>query len=157
MVSVSGRMSRVSQAVLPLLPAEACSVGPSAGLLEGPEGGVVFVFGWATYSYAAADEVGRRLAAVQLVGSKIATSAEVVITQGARLPQVGLLLALPALEATGLLEVAGQTYGPMRNGFYGLRVTLLMAVFMALLREPRAEGATRLHPVDLGRLLGADR
>ena len=287
----------MSQAVLPFLPAEARSVGPSAGLLEGPEGGVVFVFGWATYSYATEDEAGRRLAAVQLVGSKIATSAEVasafgvsgvtlwtwrrdyaaagvagllrtrsgpkgpikltealktrvveldasgatlatiaaqtgvstatvrvalgrvgpaepiiepepasdpvsdpagavegdepadagqadlvvlarpvprrtervaarfgelveapvVITQGARLPQVGLLLALPALEATGLLEVSEQTYGPMRNGFYGLRITLLMAVFMALLREPRAEGATRLHPVDLGRLLGSDR
>src|SRR5665647_3333251 len=29
-------MSRVSQPVLELLPAEACSVGPSAGLLEGP-------------------------------------------------------------------------------------------------------------------------
>src|SRR5664279_798653 len=42
----------------------------------------------------------------------------------------------------------------MRNG---LRVTLLMGVFMALLPEPRAEGATRLRPTDLGRLLGVDR
>jgi len=32
-----------------------------------------------------------------------------------------------------------------------------MGVFMALLREPRAEGATRLRPQDLGRLLGLDR
>ena len=83
--------------------------------------------------------------------------APVVITEGAHLPQVGLLLALPALEATGLLAVAEQTYGPMRPGFYGLRVTVLMGVFMALLREPRAEGATRLSPPDLGRLLGLDR
>lgn len=45
----------------------------------------------------------------------------------------------------------------MRNGFYGLRVTSLMGMFKALLREPRAEGATRLRPVDLGRLLGLDR
>ena len=80
-----------------------------------------------------------------------------MITEGAHLPQVGLLLALPALEATGLLQVAEETYGPMRHGFYGLRVTLLMGVFMALLREPRAEGATRLRPTDLGRLLGVDR
>ena len=72
----------MSQAVLPFLPAEARSVGPSAGLLEGPEGGVVFVFGWATYSYATEDEAGRRLAAVQLVGSKIATSAEVASAFG---------------------------------------------------------------------------
>jgi transposase len=305
-------MRRVGQPVLPFLPAEARSVGPSAGLLEGPDGGVVFVFGLATYTYAADDTAGRRLAAVQLVTTKAASVAEVasafgvnpgtvwrwkiafteagvlglaaerpgprgpsklteelrariveldaagstldniaeltgvstatvrvalgrvtprrsepaepaepaaaevetfehsdehsdehqgerpgvdgvesgteataglevlarpvprtaerraarfglldqapvVITEGAHLPQVGLLLALPALEATGLLDVAEKTYGPMRNGFYGLRVTLLMGVFMALLREPRAEGATRLRPMDLGRLLGLDR
>ncbi len=65
----------------------------------------------------------------------------------------GLLLALPGLEMTGLLDVACDTFPPMRKGFYGLRVTLLMGVFMALLREPRAEGATRLRPVDLNRLL----
>lgn len=68
-----------------------------------------------------------------------------------------MLLALPTLEATGLLEVAGRVLPPMRKGFYGLRATLLMGVFMALLREPRAQGATRLAPADLGRLLGLDR
>ncbi len=289
----------MSQPVLPMLPAQARSIGASAGLLEGPEGGVVFVFGLATFSYAAGDETGRRLAAVQLVKSKIASSVEVaagfgvsgvtlwkwgrdytaggvagllrarsgpkgptkltealkariveldatgltllkiaarvgvstatvrvalgrvspepasepvsltdpfddgdhdghdghdgevavaevadlvvlaapvprtaervaarfgdlteapvVITEGAHLPQVGLLLGLPALEMTGLLEVAGEVLPPMSKGFYGLRVTLLMAVFMSLLREPRAEGATRLRPADLGRVLGLDR
>jgi len=288
----------VSQPVLPMLPAQARSIGGSAGLLEGPDGGVVFVFGLATFSYAASDEAGRRLAAVQLVASKIATSldvasafgvsgvtlwkwgrdytrggvaglmrartgpkgpikltaalaarivgldatgltllhiaaqtgvstatvrvalgrvgpvaeptlepvpssdavvattdqddeaddadedvadlvvlaapvartaervaarfgdlreAPVVITQGAQLPLAGLLLALPALEMTGLLEVAASVFTPMKKGFYGLRVVLLMGVFMALLREPRAEGATRLRPADLGRLLGLDR
>ena len=75
--------------------------------------------------------------------------APVVITQGAQLPQVGVLLGLPALEATGLLQVAEGVYGPMRNGFCGLRVTLLMGVFLALLRERRAEGATQLPPTDL--------
>jgi prepilin-type processing-associated H-X9-DG protein len=292
-------MGRVSQPVLPLLPAQARSLGPSAGLLEGPDGGVVFVFGLATFDYAATDAAGRRLAAVQLVRRKFATATEVasafavsqatlwrwvgsfqtdgvpglvrdapgpkgpskltdalaaqivalqqeglsllkiaartgvstatvrvalgrvtartrqpvqepveqpsdpevvedddaedddednvvaelvvlaspvartaervaarfgdlveapvLITEGAQLPQVGLLLALPALEMTGLLTVAGEVFGPMRKGFYGLRVTLLMGVFMALLREPRAEGATRLRPADLGRVLGLDR
>jgi len=85
------------------------------------------------------------------------TEAPVLITQGAHLPLVGLLLALPALEMTGLLDVARQTFPPMRKGFYGLRVIFLMGVFMALLREPRAEAATRLRPADLGRLLGLDR
>ena len=83
--------------------------------------------------------------------------APVVLTEGARLPLAGLLLALPALEMTGLLTVAGEVFTPMRKGFYGLRVTLLMGVFMALLRQPRAEGATRMPPADLGRVLGLDR
>jgi transposase-like protein len=280
-------MSRVNQPVLSLLPARARSVGPSAGLLEGPDGGVVFVFGLATFSYARADQAGRRLAAVQLVTTKIASVAEVasafgvneatlwrwkrafaaggvvglvrerpgprrpsklttslvarivkldatgltleqlaaaagvstatvrvalgrvtprgqapvepdvavdeprddagdadlvvlappvprtadrvaarfgdlveapvVITEGAQLPLAGLLLALPALEMTGLLPVAVEVFPPMRKGFYGLRATLLMGVFLALLREPRAEAATRIRPADLGRLLGLDR
>jgi transposase-like protein len=297
-------MSRVSQPVLPLLPEAARPVGASAGLLEGPDGGVVFVFGLATFAYDADDEVGRRLAAVQLVATKVATAVEtaaafgvttvtlwrwgqdfgrdgvtglvpgrtgpkgpikltdslaeeirrldaeglslrqiagrtsvstatvrvalgrvpargsrseqrtvqvpagdapaenvdteapadagadteaagtelavlpapvpraaeraaaragelieapVVFTPGAHLPLVGLLLALPGLEATGLLGAAEAVFGAMRAGFYGLRATLLTGVFLALLREPRAEGATRVNPADLGRLLGLDR
>ncbi len=300
MVNTGVGVRRVGQSVLPFVPGEARSVGPSAGLVEGPDGGVVFVFGMATYTYAAGDEAGRRLAAVQLVTTRAALAAEVasafgvnpgtvwrwktafidqgvlglvaerrgprgpskltdevraliveldavgstlasiaercgvstatvrvalgrvaqrgpepaegvaaepesvdeltdvedghvvakgggdsdlvvladpvprtaervwasfglldqaavVITEGARLPQVGVLLSLPGLEVTGLLEVAEDTYGRMRNGFYGLRSVLLMGVFMALLREPRAEGATRLPPADLGRVLGLDR
>src|SRR5450756_2700697 len=82
MSSTAGRMGRVSQPVLPLQPAEARSVGPSAGLLEGPGGGVVFIFGLATFSYGPADEVGRRLAAVQLVAIRIATSQEVAAAFG---------------------------------------------------------------------------
>jgi len=289
MTSTAGRMGRVSQPVLPLQPAQARSIGPSAGLFEGPDGGVVFIFGLATFSYGPADEVGRRLAAVQLVTTKIATSQEVaaafsvsgvtlwtwrrdfaaggvlalvrartgpkgpikltapvaarvavldgagttlakiaaltgvstatvrvalgrvtprdqvpvepdidpdvavdepednaevddlvvlaapeprtaervaarfgdlveapvVITEGAQLPLAGLLLALPALEMTGLLPVAAEVFPPMRKGFYGLRAVLLMGVFLALLREPRAEAATRIRPADLGRVLGS--
>ena len=305
-------MVPVTQPVLPLLPAQARSIGASAGLLEGPDGGVVLVFGLATFNYASGDEAGRRLAAVQLVTTKIAfatdvagafgvsqatlwrwagafaqggvlalvperpgprrpskltkdltarivaleatgltllqiaartdvstatvrvalgrvapriaaqpverltapraavavddaepvidddrdddrdhdgdhdaatvaelvvltapvprtleraaartgelVEAPVVITQGAHLPLAGLLLTLPGLEMTGLLPVvAEQVLPPMSKGFYGLRATLLMGVVMALLREPRAEGTTRLRPADLGRLLGLDR
>jgi transposase len=83
--------------------------------------------------------------------------AEPVFTTGAKLPRAGLWLILPTLAATGLLEAAGQVYGRMRNGFYGLSATLLMLVFLALAREPRAEGATRIRPQDVGRLLGLDR
>lgn len=56
----------MTQPVLPLLPAKARSIGPSAGLLEGLDGGgAVLVFGLVTFNYVAGDDAGRRLAAVQ--------------------------------------------------------------------------------------------
>jgi len=83
--------------------------------------------------------------------------AKPVFTEGAGLPRLGALLILPALEATGLIDAAHEVYRHMRNGFYGLTSTILTMVFLALAREPRAEGATRIPPADLGRLLGLDR
>jgi len=83
--------------------------------------------------------------------------AEPVFAPGARYPLAGLLLALPALEATGLLAAARQVYGRLKDGFYGLGATLLTVVFLALAGEPRAEGATRVPPAALGRVLGLDR
>jgi Transposase protein/Helix-turn-helix domain len=83
--------------------------------------------------------------------------AEPVFVPGARYPLAGLLLALPALEATGLLAEARQVYGRLKDGFYGLAATLLTLAFLALAGEPRAEGATRVPPAALGRVLGLDR
>ena len=80
-----------------------------------------------------------------------------VFTPGARYPLAGLLLAVPALEDTGLLDAARQVYGRLKDGFYGLTATLLTLVFLALAGEPRAEGATRVPPGALGRVLGLDR
>ncbi len=80
-----------------------------------------------------------------------------VFAPGARYPLAGLLLALPALQATGLLACARQVYDGLRNGFYHLDATLLTLVFLALAGEPRAEGATRVPPASLGRVLGLDR
>ena len=83
--------------------------------------------------------------------------AEPVFTAGSRYPLAGLLLALPALEAAGLLDAATEVYGRLKDGFYGLTATLLTLVFLALAGEPRAEGATRVPPAALGRVLGLDR
>jgi lambda repressor-like predicted transcriptional regulator len=80
-----------------------------------------------------------------------------VFTPGARYPLAGLLLALPALEGTGLLDAAREVYGRLKDGFYGLTATMLTVVFLALAGEPRAEGATRVPPAALGRVLGLDR
>src|SRR6266704_3130114 len=80
-----------------------------------------------------------------------------VFTAGARYPLAGLLLALPALERADLLACAKATYGRLRNGFCGLGVMLVFLVFLALLREPRAEGATRIDIAAVGRVLGPGR
>src|SRR5258708_175310 len=98
-------------------------------------------------------DAGRALARFGVLGEGAAP----VFTPGARYPLAGLLLAMPALEQAGLLTCARAVYGRMRNGFYGLQAMLILLVFLALLREPRAEGATRISPAALGRVLGLDR
>ncbi len=69
----------------------------------------------------------------------------------------GSLLALPAMLELGLLEVGEKVYGSLRNGFYGLRSTLLCLGFMALLRIRNPERMQFEAPGELGTLLGLDR
>jgi transposase len=83
--------------------------------------------------------------------------ADPVFTPAARVPLAGLLLAIPALEATGLLSCATTVFGCLPNGFYGLDTMLLEGVLRALAGQPRAEGATRVDPHALGQVLGLDR
>ena len=80
-----------------------------------------------------------------------------VFAGGARYPLAGLLLALPALQQAGLLAAARQVYGRLKDGFYGLELVLVTCVLLALLRQPRAEGAAQVAPAALGRVLGLDR
>ena len=80
-----------------------------------------------------------------------------VICEGASLPLAGALVILPALAATGLLDAMDTVFKPAKAAFYGMRSLVLTLVFASLVGEPRAEGLTRLNPVDLGRLLGLDR
>jgi hypothetical protein len=68
----------------------------------------------------------------------------------------GAFLALPALLELGLLEAAA-VYGRLKNGFYGLRSTLLCLAFMALLRIRTPERIQFEPPGELGVLLGLDR
>ena len=72
--------------------------------------------------------------------------ADPVFAPGARYPLAGLLLALPPLAGTGLIDAAREVYGRLRNGYYGLAATLLTLVFLALAGEPRAEGASPVRP-----------
>ena len=69
----------------------------------------------------------------------------------------GALLTLPALVALGLLDAGERTYGTLKQGFYGLRATLLCLAFMALLRIRTPEQLQGQPPGELGILLGLDR
>jgi hypothetical protein len=93
----------------------------------------------------------------ELAAAGLLAGAPPLICEGAGLPFVGALLVLPALAATGLLDAAEKVLGLPRAAFYSLRSLLLALVFLSLLGEPRAEGATRVDPVAIGRLLGLDR
>ena len=62
---------------LPLVPSGASRLNEAASLAEDEDGGVVFVWGLATMSFAATDLIARRLAAVQLVETGTAKPGEV--------------------------------------------------------------------------------
>lgn len=73
------------------------------------------------------------------------------------LPRAGVLLAIPALVASGLLATAEKIYGSLGPAFYGLRTTLVAYVLLALLRIPRPETLKEYPPGELGRIVGLDR
>jgi hypothetical protein len=146
--SVRNALGRVASGGRPAAGAAEDSAGRDAGDGDAGQGAVVPVL---------PDPVPRdgerALARWGLLGE----GAVPVFAPGARYPLAGLLLALPALEAAGLLAAAREVYGRLKDGFYGLTATLLTVVFLALAGEPRAEGATRVPPAALGRVLGLDR
>ena len=76
---------------------------------------------------------------------------------GEHVPRVGVLLALPAIAQSGVVDTAREVYGSIGPAFYGLRTTIVALVFLALLRIKRPEALKEHAPRDLGRLLGLDR
>ena len=77
--------------------------------------------------------------------------------EGASIPGVGVLLALPCLVESGLFRISRKLYGEIGPAFYGLRTTLLTLLLMALLRIKRPEHLKERDPAAFGRLLGLDR
>jgi transposase len=77
--------------------------------------------------------------------------------EGFSVPCVGVLLALPCLIESGLLQISRKLYGHIGPAFYGLRTTLLTFLLMALLRIKRPEHLKEQDPAAFGRLLGLDR
>ena len=74
-----------------------------------------------------------------------------------RVPRAGVLLAIPPLVHSGVIECAREVYGEIGPAFYGLRTSIVALVLLALLRIKRPEALKEHSPDDLGRLLGLDR
>src|SRR5437660_5635001 len=71
-------------------------------------------------------------------------------------PQGGVLLALPALLATGLLRFTEQFYA-LPKGFYGIDSIFLLLALMALAGLTSLEQLRYVAPGEWGNLLGLDR
>lgn len=77
--------------------------------------------------------------------------------EGRRVPGAGVLLAVPAILDTGVLDCARDVYGSIGPAFFGLRTSVVALVLFALLRIKRPEALKERSPEDLGRILGLDR
>ena len=102
------------------------------------------------------DPADRRVDRVLAYLGLIADAAP-LFRSAARVPRAGVLLALPALADSGVLDCAREIYGSIGPAFYGLRTTLVTLLLMALLRIKRPEALKEHPPEDLGRVLGLDR
>jgi transposase len=73
------------------------------------------------------------------------------------LRQAGVLLAIPLLVNSGLLEVFFTVYDSLGPAFYGLRTTVVVLFVSSLLRIKRPEHFKEYNPCELGHILGLDR
>ena len=71
-------------------------------------------------------------------------------------PNGGVLFALPALLAVGLLKTTGRFF-ELPKGYYGLESLFLLLAFMALARLKSIESLRYCSPGEWGKLLGLDR
>jgi hypothetical protein len=71
-------------------------------------------------------------------------------------PEGGVLCALPALLANGLLSGIGKLF-TMSEGFYPIETIFLLLALMALARIPSLEALRYVVPGEWGKLLGLDR
>jgi len=93
----------------------------------------------------------------QLAHLGLLDDAAPIFRDGAQVPGVGVLLAIPALVESGLFRICRKLYGEIGPAFYGLRTSLLTLLLMALLRIQRPEHLKEQDPAAFGRLLGLDR
>lgn len=95
---------------LPLVPASSVQINDAVALCEDAEGGMVFFWGMATFSWSADDLCGRRLAAVQLIALGAAKVMEVAAGFGAE--RTTLWRWCQAYCEGGVEALAGLPKGP---------------------------------------------
>jgi len=83
-------------------------------------------------------------------------SAPVRFQAACDVPRGGVLLALPAVLAVGLLRHTAALY-TLPNGFYGIASIFLLLALMALARIKSVEQLRYVAPGEWGNLLGLDR
>ncbi len=105
----------------------------------------------ASMGVAATDVEGRLAASVGELDAVVPD-----FTPALDVPNGGLLCALPALLAVGLLEGV-ERYLQLPKGYYGLDSLLLLLAFMALARLDSIEALRYKAPGEWGNLLGLDR
>ena len=76
---------------------------------------------------------------------------------GKRIQGAGVLLAVPLIVSSGVVEIFERLYRSLGPAFYGLRTVVMTLMFMALIRIKRPENLKEQCPADLGRALGLDR
>jgi hypothetical protein len=83
-------------------------------------------------------------------------SAPIRFAAACDIPSGGVLLALPALLAAGLLRHTTELY-QLPNGFYGIASIFLLLALMSLARIQSIEQLRYVAPGEWGNLLGLDR
>jgi hypothetical protein len=83
-------------------------------------------------------------------------SAPIEFSPAQDIPSGGVMLAVPALLAMGLLRPSVEKYS-LPQGYYGLNSILLLLAMMALARLKSVERLRFSSPGEWGNLLGLDR
>lgn len=86
----------------------------------------------------------------------LANAAEIEFRLSIDVPNAGVLLALPALLAVGLLRYTAKHF-TLPKGYYGLESIFLLLALMALARFKTIESLRYYAPGEWGKLLGLDR